>query len=485
MTITSAARTAAGRARNLALGREGRIAFGLAAAYFIVYSTLSVLRHHAYRTAGFDMGLFDQVFWNTTQGRLFESTMSQALPVPHSLLGDHFSPLLLLLTPFYFAYPHPETLLVIQTLALALGAWPVYLLARLKLSAGYALLWVAIYFLFVPLAYVNLFDFHEVALSVAPLGFALYFLERGRRGWFLLALVVTFLVKEEMSLIGAGFGLFALAGKRDWKLGLGVLAGSALTFAAVIQVAIPFFAGGHSYPYIGERYAQVGGSPRGILTTLVTNPIRIARSLLQAKKLYFLVAVFGPVLGLSALAGWASLTLLPPLGYLLLSSYEPQFSFTSQYSAPLIPLVVGTSILGLARLRESTRLPVMAAVVGSSLIFSWAFGAMPFSRKFDPNQYTAQSRYAGFVGQLDRIAPDARVSAENGFPSHLSERRYIYDYGFEGVQDAEWVVLDYEGASFDLKAFDAQVASVEAAGYVEVASGYGLALLHKPASPSP
>src|ERR1700687_5667865 len=284
MTITSAARTTAGRARNLVLGREGRIAFGLAAAYFIVYSTLSVLRHHAYRTAGFYMVLFDQVFWNTTQGRPFESTMSQALPVPHSLLGDHFSPLLLLLTPFYFAYPHTETLLVSQSLALALWGWPVSLLARLKRSWWYALLLVATYFLFVPLAYVNLFDFHEVALSVAPLGFALYFLESGRRGWVLLCLLFAFLVKEEMALIGVGFGAVALVSKRDWKLGLGVLAGSLLAFAAIIQVAIPWFAGGRSYPYIALRYAPVGGSPRGILKTFVTDPLRIARALLQPKK---------------------------------------------------------------------------------------------------------------------------------------------------------------------------------------------------------
>jgi len=81
-----------------------------------------VLRHESYHSNGFDLGLFNQVFWNTTQGRPFESTMSQALPIPHSLLGDHFSPVFLLILPFYFAYPHPETLVVIQTLALALGA---------------------------------------------------------------------------------------------------------------------------------------------------------------------------------------------------------------------------------------------------------------------------------------------------------------------------------------------------------------------------
>lgn len=461
------------------LRHQGWFALGLGAVYSVTYGTLSVLRHESYHSFGFDLALFDQVFWNTTQGRLFESTMSQALPVPHSLLGDHFSPIFLAVMPFYFAFPHPETLLVIQTLGLALGAWPVYLLAKLKLPDGYPLLWVLAYFLFVPLAYINLYDFHEVALSVAPLGFALYFLERGRRLWFVVSLLITFLVKEEMALVGAGFGAYVLLGKRDWKLGLGVLAGSLLAFLAVIQVAIPYFAGGRSYPYIGIRYAQVGGSPTGILKTLVTDPLRIVHALLQPKKIYFAVAIFGPVLGLSAMAGWASLLLLPTLAYLLLSNYEPQYSFTSQYSAPLIPLVFGSAILALARLRESARRPVMAAVVASSLVFSWAFGDMPFSRKFDPSLFVAQSRYHTFALELARIPPDARVSAENGFPSHLSERRFIYDYGFEGVQDADWVVLDYEGVNYDLSVFQAQAESVEAAGYQRVASGYGLALFRK------
>jgi len=203
------------------------------------------------------------------------------------------------------------------------------------------------------------------------------------------------------------------------------------------------------------------------------------RALLQPKKVYFLIAIFGPVVGLSAVAGWASLLLLPTLGYLLLSNYEPQYSFTSQYSAPLIPLVFGTAILALARLRESARRPVMTAVIASSLVFSWAFGDLPLSRKFDSNLYITQSRYEAFVKELARISPDARVSAENGFPSHLSERRFIYDFGFEGVQDADWVVLDYEGVNYDLAVFQAQVADVEAAGYEQVAGGYGLALLRK------
>ena len=462
------------------LSRQGWLALALAGLYFVLYSTLAVLRHQSYHSFGFDLGLFNQVFWNTAQGRPFESTMSQALPVPHSLLGDHFSPIFWLLMPFYFAYPHPQTLLVAQTAALALGAWPIYLLARLKLTAGYPLLWVLVYFLFVPLAYINLFDFHEVALAVAPLGFALYFLERGRKAWFLVFLLVTFLVKEELALVGAGFGLYVLAGKRDWKLGLGVLLGSLAAFALVIQVVIPYFAGGRAYPYISGRYGDVGGSPSGIVRTLLTDPRRIFHALVQPQKLYFLTAIFGPVLGLSAIAGWAALLLLPTLGYLLLSSYEPQYSFTSQYSAPLIPLVIGTAIIALAQLPARFQRRTALAVLASSLVFSWAYGDLPFSRKFDFSQFSTQARYAAFLPQLKQIAPEAKVSAENGFPSHLSDRRYIYDYGFEGVQDAEWVVLDYEGTNYNLALFDAQVASVESLGYRQVAFGYGLSLLRKP-----
>src|SRR5713101_9972383 len=169
---------------------EPAVVVGLAFTYFVIYSVLSVLRHVTYHSFGPDLGIFDQVFWNTTQGRFLESTMSLVQAQPHSYLADHFSPVYLLLMPAYALIPRPETLLVIQTLFLALGVWPLYLLARLKLEPGFQrLVWVLVYFLFLPVAFINLYDFHELALSVLPLGFAIYFLERGRSGWFLVSLV--------------------------------------------------------------------------------------------------------------------------------------------------------------------------------------------------------------------------------------------------------------------------------------------------------
>jgi uncharacterized membrane protein len=340
--------------RRLLIRFEPHIVAGLAVVYFVLYSVLSVLRHETYHSFGPDLGIFDQVFWNTTQGRFLESTMSLAQAEPHSYLADHFSPIYLALLPAYALIPRPATLLVIQTLFLALGVWPIYLLARLKLEPGaLRLLWALVYFLFLPVAFINLFDFHELALAVLPLGFAIYFLERGRPGLFLLSLVSTFLIKEELPLVGIAFGAYILLAKRDLKLGIGVLAGSLLAFVGLVRVVIPAFGGGSQEYFarrIASRYAELGTTPQEIIATAVGHPGRLAQILFQGQKLKFLVGIFGPVLGLTAISGFAAVLVLPTLAILLLSNYAPQYAFTSHYSAPLIALVIGTSILGFARL---------------------------------------------------------------------------------------------------------------------------------------
>jgi len=462
---------------------EPYVVAALGLTYFILYSVLSVLRHVTYHSFGPDLGIFDQVFWNTTQGRLFESTMSLVQPQPHSYLADHFSPIYLLLVPFYAVFPRPQTLLVIQTLFLALGVWPLYLLARLKLEPGFQrLVWALAYFLFLPVAFINLFDFHELALVVLPLGFAIYYLENGRPGLFLLSLVTTFLVKEELPLVGVGFGAYILLAKRDWKLGLGVLAGSLAAFLAVVRVIIPAFGGG-SYAYFARRfafrYAELGTTPQEIIATTFTHPSRLLQIIVQPQKLKFVVGIFGPVLGLTAISGWAAILVLPTLGILLLSNYAPQYAFSSHYSAPLIALVIGTSILGLARLRPRLRRPVAAGVLASSLAFSLAFGDLPFSRHFDPRMFQQEPRYAAFVHNLDRIPPDASVAAENNLTPHLSQRRYIYNLEFEGPENAQYLALDDAALGRSAAALQQQIAAFEAQGYRTIATGEGLALMQR------
>ncbi len=460
--------------------RETVLGGGLIALYLAVYTTLAILRHRTFHSFGFDLALFDQVFWNTVNGRPFESSISLADPRLHSYLGDHFSPVYGLLAPIYAAYPHPETLIVIQSLFVALGALPVYLLAREKLAPGLPrLAWVAVYFLFLPVAYITLVDFHDVALSVLPLGLALYFLETRRRLLFLACIAFTFLIKEEMPLIGIAFGAYAALGKRQWAAGLGLMAASLLAFYLVVGVAIPHFRGGSPYIYFADRYGALGSSLGQILTTVLTNPVRLAHVLFQPKKAEFVLGLFGPVLFLTLLSRWAALLVVPTLGYLLLSGYEPMYSFATQYSAPLIALILGTSILALARFGPTAQKWLALAVLASSLAFAFVFGDLPFSRHFDPATFRADARYAAFLPSLRQVPAEASVASQDGVTSHIAERRRLYSINYEGVAGADYVVLDVASDGHDIRAHLARVASLEAEGYVELAEGPGLALLRK------
>ena len=98
-------------------------------AYAVVLSLVAVMRFNTFRTHAFDLGIFNQAFSTALQGRLFRETPDIALIPSGSFLGVHFNFLMWLLLPIYALAPRPETLLVLQSVFVALGAVPVFLVS--------------------------------------------------------------------------------------------------------------------------------------------------------------------------------------------------------------------------------------------------------------------------------------------------------------------------------------------------------------------
>jgi uncharacterized membrane protein len=143
--------------------------------YIVTFAWLALLRHASFDSEGFDLGVYDQVVWNTLHGRPFFYT-STGRPLLH--LSNHASLILLLIAPFYLLYSGPETLLVLQAVAVGLGGLPLFWLAREKLGSVLAGLSVlSAYLLFPPLQVALLSDFHPPVLAVCFLNYAFYFLE--------------------------------------------------------------------------------------------------------------------------------------------------------------------------------------------------------------------------------------------------------------------------------------------------------------------
>ena len=305
---------------------------------------LALLHHRAFGT-GYDLGIYDQVVWNMAHGRFFMTTLVYETGGYY----DHFEPILAIISPLYWLFSDARVLIILQSLALGLGSLPIYLYARCRLgwfgtkaAAMVAPVIAATYLLYPALHNANLNDFHEVGLIPPLLGFALYGLLRGRRRVLFIFLVLCLLVKEDLAITALAISLYIILlqpkgfRRRDgfWM--------AAITVAWILLVLFVFYPAltrGMSYPFVARRYPWLGDSPQSALHVLLTQPWIVLPHLLQPPKLVFLLRLFGPLLFLPLL-GWPVIGLsMPILIYLMLSSYEPQWSVQSYYNPPLLPFI--------------------------------------------------------------------------------------------------------------------------------------------------
>jgi uncharacterized membrane protein len=412
------------------------------AAYAAGFSALSVLRHRAFSTGRFDLGNMVQAVWSTAHGHPLQITGLRGDQV--SRLGAHFDPILAAFAPLWLLWPSPDLLLVTQAVAVALGALPVYWLARKHLGSeragvGFALAYLA----YPPTQWLTLNEFHPVALACPLLLYAIWFLDEERLLPFALCAAVAATTKEEIALVVAGLGLwYAFAHHRRLAGAAIAVAGAAVALIA-IELVIPHFnrAGTSSF---FTRYSQVGSTPGGIVHTALTHPGRIVTTAFTGRGLGYLARLVLPLGGLVVLAPLMLLAALPELAVNLLSAATTQTSIRFHYTAGLIPVLLAGAVFGAKRV--DPRIPVASIVVVLCVVSNYLLGPVPVWRYFPGGEQ--QQAHAAEVSEHDRIAARALrliphgsvVSATNSLGAHLSARRRILSFPY--LQDAQWVAAD-------------------------------------------
>ncbi len=174
--------------------------------------TLSWLRALNFGTDAWDLGIYQQALWSTAHGRPFWETLDAETGGFGSLLQVHTVFVLYLLVPLYAAAPGELTLFVVQSLVVAVAAFPLYLLARdLTASPRWALVAGVVYLAWTPTLAANLYDFHAEAFLPLEVFAVVLLFERQRFGWGLLAATVAFLTFEFAAVllffVGAFFAL--------------------------------------------------------------------------------------------------------------------------------------------------------------------------------------------------------------------------------------------------------------------------------------
>jgi len=183
--------------------------------YTVIFSLFTIYKHKTFNTYAWDLGIFNQAFWTTTKlNKIFYYTAELYFVKSGSFFGVHFSPILYLLVPFYSLYPHPETLLILQSLILGIASYPIYLIGK-KLFNKKIGLYLSILYLLNPIIHgVNSYDFH--VLIFFPLFSFLSFYYYIEKKWIhhILTVILCLMVQEQITYIIFSYAIYQLLDNR-------------------------------------------------------------------------------------------------------------------------------------------------------------------------------------------------------------------------------------------------------------------------------
>lgn len=400
-------------------------------AYTWYFTKISIDVHQGLGTSSYDVGLYDQGVWLMSRFKApFVTLMGR------NLMGDHTSFILVFLAPFYWLFPSINTLFFFQSLALGMGALPVFLYARHKLeSERLAVVLAGCYLLHPAVSWANRENFHPDSFLGVFIGMAIY----GAlvRKWRLYAVfvVLALLVKEDVSLVVVPLGVW-VALKRDRRIGLATIGGALglMLFAmfAVMKslIGVPT-RNGWRIPF---------GGPTGLLRETVERPGNVidhfradGRPFYVWQMTFPLSLVFLRRPGVALIGGVV-------LGTNILSTYFYQYHIEYHYSLIIVPALAMGTVYALGEMGPRLRQWLTGSVAVTSLWACLMWGALPIGVVLAPWVHPTLGRplpgywapdYPVAVAARDlmaKIPDDASVAAYHALDPHLSHREQIYQF---------------------------------------------------------
>lgn len=394
------------------------------AGYLLLLLGLTFRLYDRFTIMAYDLGIFDQAVWLIAGGQTPFVTIRGL-----HILADHFSVVLYLIAPLYHVWPSPKLLLAMQNVALALGALPLFALARERLgSARVAFLFACAYLLYPAVQWSGAFEFHPETLATPLFLCAFLFLTRAQWVAYFGALVLAALTKETVGLTIVALGLYALVSGRPRRISL-LTIGLGLVALLVSMAVVRAFNNGAPSPFFA-LYGRYGGSLPEIFLFLLRHPFTLVRDLASDLNQQYLLRLLFPLLFLVLLAPDVLLIAVPALLSNLLSSRYVMHTIEHQYTVLITPFIFIAAVIGFERARKRgnrhtqvlmlTYLCVWMVVgVRDSPLVAWGGRVTP---GLTPSQVGETRQILG------RIPPTASVSAQGTLMAHLSHRTHIYAF---------------------------------------------------------
>ncbi len=409
--------------------------------YIIIVGTVSVLRHYQYQTQAWDLGIFEQTMWNTVNGRIMQNSLEEI----QNHLGVHMSPFLFLLIPLYVFFQIPYFLIIVQTLALALAAIPLYFFTKEKLNNIWLIRAITLSYLLHPsLHSLNLFDFHPVAFFIPFVFSAFYFFEKKNFFWVWIFMLLAASTKEDSALICVSITLFWLLSavlkvenkkirlrkiNKQIKKIINLFIFLLLYFLVSAKFIMPHFGGGLVRL---DRYTHLGNGFVEMAKNIITNPLLFFKTIFTMEKMKYVFFLLLPIVFLPLFSVSSIFLVLPGILENILTNYDVQFSGLYQYDAVVLAGLYISSVYGvLFLLQKIKKEKIFIYLILLASVLSFCLSSQLAPKSF-PIELFKKSAYTESCRKIVKEIPDDKsVAAFTNLVPHLAHRNYIRMVGNE------------------------------------------------------
>ena len=398
----------------------------------IVLFLCASLRHFLFQSNALDLGWFDQAIYLISKGK----TPIVSFADDH-ILGDHAAFIFYPLALLYIIYPNVHWLFAIQAIALGLGAVPIYRLAQQSgLQQNLALTMSEVYLLYPLVFNINIFDFHSEVIALPILLWSILEAKNNKFWRFLLAVIIILSCKSVLSLTIAAMGLWLFLFERKRLCGSVALGLGVFWFLITTQVIIPHFSG-DKVAALG-RYSFLGDSIGEIIKNFFLNPSIIFSQILTLANLEYLVLLIFPVIwGLFPKHLTPMIAAIPQLGLNLLTDYQPQKDLVHQYSLPVLPFLLLSTIYALAAKKSLLKC--------NKIIIVWSLISFLFFAKYSYfcSEYLEKSDNLLAMKQgVNLVPPQVTVLTSPQIAPHLTHRPVV-KLGIKDMESIDVNNFDY------------------------------------------
>jgi uncharacterized membrane protein len=419
--------------------------------YVLVFCWLAVRRFEVFGWDSGDIGNFNDMFWWTLHGRPFYFPGRG-----YSNFGLHAAFLWAQLLPIYAVLPGPKTLLFLQSLALGLAAWPMYLIARRVLDNHVSALVVAgAYLLFPPIVSQNVNQVEEPSFIPVYLLFAFYFFTGERFGLFMLFAFIACLGRENVPLAVAMFGVCAAILRRPKRWVLAPLAMGMVYFVVVTFFVMPKFRPGIAWDPTAHMFSYLGNTPQAIMQRALTEPGLVSRHILDGENISYFVMLVQPLGWVLPFTSLASLMALPDLAINLISDNGALKVIPWHYNVLTGTFLFVGVLYALRRLARwlGQRDSMVAAQTRLLGVALFLMVVAHWYLWFTPSQYERLPYHEALVRAIDAVPRDKSVLVPPHLQGHVSGREHwqitnMFVERPEYAAQFEYVILDANDRRF-------------------------------------